>query len=318
MEGESQANEGNWYVLLVGLGNLETSFTAAPGLTLRPLGSPLNVFDLAAAGGVGFRGWAALEQCASACTVEIESAMDANVLPGYDTLNRAWLVTSLLVLRGFTAVWGVACSGYSWSLIAGRSGRNSGTFQKQAAEEGFQKAIYEPRDNLSPFRGNLLDFHLHCFIDSQCRKEPLSADDAKWVHAHFERFNKLAAESETFRFALSAAVDWRFAKEPRSAVARLWGGIEAMFGISSELVYRISLYSACLLAPRGDPRRAKFDEIKKLYGLRSKVVHGEKLPDEKIHEAMSKSFHLLRDLLLLSVEAGHSLNQEDIDNAVFG
>src|SRR4051794_14143206 len=105
MENDPPAADGNWYVLLAGLARFETSLILAPGLGLRPLESSLSVFDLAAAGAVGFRGWAALEQFAPSCTAEIESAKDANTTPGYDTLNRAWLATGLLVLRGFTRLW---------------------------------------------------------------------------------------------------------------------------------------------------------------------------------------------------------------------
>jgi hypothetical protein len=47
---------------------------------------PLSVFDLAAAGAVGFREWAMLEPLAAACTSGIESAADAATLPGYDAL----------------------------------------------------------------------------------------------------------------------------------------------------------------------------------------------------------------------------------------
>lgn len=74
MESESQTTDGNWYVLLAGLPPFELAFVLAPGLGLRPLESPLSVFDLAAAGAVGFRGWAALEQFSPACTAEIESS----------------------------------------------------------------------------------------------------------------------------------------------------------------------------------------------------------------------------------------------------
>ena len=73
----------------------------------------------------------------------------------------------------------------------------------------------------------------------------MSADDAAWIAKHFETFNRLASKSEPFRLALEAAIDWRFAKEPRVAVGRLWSGIEAVFGITSELVYRISILTSC-------------------------------------------------------------------------
>lgn len=292
MESDPNATDGNWYVLLVGVPPFASPLILAPGLGLRPLDSPLNVFTLAAAGAVGFRGWAALEQFAHGCSCEIESAKDADVAPGYDTLNRAWLANCLLVLRGFTSQWGVACSGYSWNLVAGKH-------------------------SLPPFRGNLLDYHTSCFVDAGCRKDAPTVEDAAWVHQHFDVFNHLASDNEPFRFALEAANDWRFAKEPRSAVARVWGGIEALFGISSELVYRISLYSASLLAKRGEARKRKFEEVKRLYSLRSKVVHGEKLAEEKIFQALSDSFHLLRDLLLLAVERGRPVTTADVDDAIF-
>lgn len=300
MVSEPQSGDGNWYVLLAGLPRLEAPLVLAPGLGLRPLESELSIFDLAAAGAAGFSGWAALEPFAHACTAEIESAKDANITPGYNTLNRAWLTTALLVLRGFTRLWGVACSGYTWSLIAGQQPRRS-----------------KDQKDLTPFRGNLLDYHLTCLVDSDCRHDAPDEVDAEWIRNHFETFNRLASENQPFSFALEAAVDWRFAKDPRSAVARLWGGIEALFGINAELVYRISLYSACLLADRGELRKRKFQEVKRLYGLRSKVVHGEKLAQEKISQAMSESFHLLRDLLLLAVERGRPITPGDVDDAIF-
>lgn len=292
MAGEAAKTDGNWYVLLVGLPRFSSPVILAPGLSLRPLEPPLDVFTLAAAGAVGFKGWAALEQFGQGLTCEIESAMDADITPGYDTLNRAWLANCLLVLRGFTKQWGVACSGYSWNLIS----------RKQS---------------LTRFCGNLLDYHISCFADFSCRNDAPTAEDSAWIQQHFDIFNRLACDNEPFRFALEAANDWRFAKEPRSAVARVWGGIEALFGISSELVYRISLFSACLLAERGEARKRKFDEVKRLYGLRSKVVHGEKLAEDKIFQALSDSFHLLRDLILVAVERGKPITATDIDDAIF-
>src|SRR5262245_43619859 len=97
-----EAHDGNWYVLIAGLPRPATARTLAPGVSLRPLENPISVFDLAAVGAVGFQGWAVLEPVAPTCRSEIESAKDAAILPGYDTLNRAWLASTLLVLRGFT------------------------------------------------------------------------------------------------------------------------------------------------------------------------------------------------------------------------
>jgi hypothetical protein len=275
------------------------------------------VFDLAAAGAVGFREWAMLEPVSRACTCEIETAKDSDVAPGYDTLNRAWLASALLVLRGFSRHLGIACSSYSWSLIAGHQRRTANAFHEQAKGEGVEAAIHRPKCDLPPFKGNVLDFHARFLVDRGARTDPVSPDDARWIATHFATFNKLASGSEAFRLALEAAIDWRYAKEPRLAVGRIWSGIEAVFGITSELVYRISGLCASLLEQRGQPRKARFQAVKRLYGLRSKAVHGEPLPQEQLMSAMNDSHRLLRDLLLLTIEKGHVLGADDFDDALF-
>lgn len=313
----NQEEISNWYVLLAGLPKPAFPIQLAPGITLCPLDSDLTVFDLAAAGAAGFKEWAVLEPIASMCTCEIESAYDAADLSGYDTLNRAWLTSSLLVLRGFSRHMGVAGSIYSWNKIAGHQRRSSHIFEEQLVKEGIDAAVFESHRDLPEFRGSILDFQLNLLIHESDRQDNITEEDASWTRTHFEDFNKLASESESFRLALESGVDWRFAKDPRSAVARLWSGIESIFGISSELVYRISLLSACLLERRGESRRLRFNSVKKLYGLRSKIVHGESLPQEKIYSAMNDSYILLRELLLLSIEKGHPLGQKDFDEALF-
>jgi hypothetical protein len=317
MPSEDSQPEVNWYILTTGLPAIREPVTLAPGVTLRPLNAPLTVFDLAAAGAVGFRQWSVLEPLASSCTCEIESAKDSDVAPGYDTLNRAWLASTLLVLRGFTRHLCVACSAYSWNQIAGRQERSSPRFRQQLANAGLDPTMQGITSDLAPFKGQLLDFHLKLLVNDTCRRDPIQEEDVAWIYKHFNTFNTLAANSGAFRFALEASVDWRFAKDSRAAISRLWAGIESVFGISSELVYRISLLSACLLAERGSDRQAKFMEVKKLYGLRSKAVHGVTLPESKIANALNGSYALLRDLLILSINRGHALRDEDFDEAVF-
>jgi hypothetical protein len=285
----------NCHILLLGLPRPLESLMLAPGLTLKPL-NEISIFDLAAAGGAGFIPWAVLGPMAHACTCEIESANDATAYPGYDTLNRAWLASTLLVLRGFTAHICVATSSYSWNTVAGKHLRV---------------------DTLPPFQGNLLDCHLTFLINSKTRRDSVKPDDAQWISDHFDVFNRLASESPKFKFALEAATEWRFLKDPRNAVARLWSGIEAIFSVSSELVYRISVLSASLLTDRGNQRKEKFNQIKKLYGARSKIVHGDAIDDEKVVEALNQSYELLSDLLIVSISRGHVLTDADFDQALF-
>ena len=145
----------------------------------------------------------------------------------------------------------------------------------------------------------------------------LTKEDADWISDNYEEFNSLASKSEGFRFALSAAVDWQYASAPRMAIAQLWSGIEALFGISSELAYRISLQVASLLEERGIARQDRFNQVRKLYIARSKAVHGEELSDDKLNKAMVESFDILNQLLLVNIEKGRPFNSDDFEEVIF-
>jgi hypothetical protein len=300
-----------WHVLVCGLQMTADEFDLGGSLTLRRLVRPLSIFDLAAAGAVGFREWAAIEPLAAVATAEIISPACAAAAPGYDALNKCWLASSLLVMRGFASHLCPAASAYSWNFIAGHTGSRSEIFRCQLAEEGIEQAISEPRDILPPFQGQLLDYHLRLLVPAETRSAPVDAEEASWIRAHVDRFNKLAAEEERFRFALEAAVDWRFFKDPRAAVARVWAGIESLLAINTELVYRLSLCAATVSAHRGPERIVAFKRVKSLYGIRSKAVHGEPIAEDKLLTCLHESFELLRTLLLDAVERGAVRTEED-------
>lgn len=294
----------NWYVLLWNLDSEQAVLELGAGVSIRHLGDSISIFDLAAAGAVGFREWGMLEPYASACVSEIETAQDSAVAPGYDTLNRAWLASTLLKLKGYNAHLPLACSAYSWNMIAGHQKRTI------ASTDDSTKPI------LPRFKGQLLELHTKFLIPDNS-KTKLCEEDAYWIRNNYEKFNSIAAESESFKFALTSAVDWQYSTDPRIAIARLWSGIEAIFGINSELVYRISLLVASLLEPRGLARKARFDQVRKLYGVRSKAVHGEELSDNKLNKAMVESFDILSKLLLITVERGRPFTQDDFEKVTF-
>jgi hypothetical protein len=259
---EPPSSADSWNVLVCGLPLAGESFDLGSSLTLRRLQTPLTVFDLAAAGAVGFREWATLEPLAASATGEITSPTSAAPAPGYDALNKCWLVSTLLVIRGFARHICPACSSYSWNFIAGHQKSVAPTFRQQLADEGPENAVFEPRGSLPAFQGGLLDYHLRLLIPKETRSTPFDSTEAIWFASNFERFNQLAANDERFRFALEAAVDWRYAKDPRAAVARVWAGIESLLGINSELVYRVALSAATVVALRGPDRIAAFKKIK--------------------------------------------------------
>ncbi len=307
---------GNWYILLSNLDIEEPFSQLGSGVSIRCLDCHISVFDLAATGAMGFREWAMLEPFLPKCVSEIETAQDAAIKPGYDTLNRAWLASALLKLKGYNAHLPLACSSYSWNVVAGHQERTKWIFEEELKEKGVASAVNSPRRDLPPFKGQLLELHTKFLVPDNA-KTILVKEDAYWIRNNYETFNSLAAESESFRFALAAAVNWQYSSDPRIAIAQLWSGIEAVFGINSELVYRISLLIASLLEPRGVARQARFAQVRKLYGVRSKAVHGEELSDVRLTKAMLESSDILSKLLLLNVEKGRLFTQEDFEEAIF-
>jgi hypothetical protein len=178
-------------------------------------------------------------------------------------------------------------------------------------EEGVESAVYRPRRTLPLFRGGLLDYHLKLLLPKQIKTVVLDAAEANWCQEHFEEFNRLAHGEECFRFALEAAIDWRYAKDPRAAIARIWAGIESLFGINSELVYRVSLFTSTIMAERGAARIEAYRRAKSMYGIRSKAVHGEPLSDAKLISGLHDSFEILRSILLDCVSRGNVRKEND-------
>lgn len=300
---QGRASDPNWYVLVAGLPLPAAPITLAPGISLVPLPGPLSIFDLAAVGAAGFREWGLVGQVAPSCTCEIESAKDSDVTPGYDTLNRAWLVCAMLVLRGYGSVMPVACSSYPWSSIGDTAKRRSDWFLQALRNRGLSET-HPSGESLRPFHGGLLDFHARMIMLDSFRRDAIEPEDAEWCQVSYKQFNELCAASPAFRFALEAAMDWRYAKDLRTATSRLWAGIESLFGVNSELVFRIAAYGAALLAPRGPSRTREYAHIKSLYSIRSKAVHGEAINNNKLLQGLADSFELIRRLLQAMVDRG--------------
>lgn len=113
-------------------------------------------------------------------------------------------------------------------------------------------------------------------------------------------------------------VDWRLQGEYRSALARLWQGIEGLLGIKMELNYRISMSAASILQPRGLLRIQECKNIRKLYGARSKAVHGDKVSEDELARATEQSFDLLRCLINHCIDRGKPYTDEDLLELILG
>lgn len=299
----------NWYILLVGLPRPSAIVNVAPGLTLLPLSHRLRAFDAFGAVACGFREAGALADMMYGATCEFESAADNSTTPGFDTLNRAWLASTLLSLRGH---WGAFCPAAISTSWCDLSQAPRDTWDEPAAVHEIKI-----RTDLS-LRGVLLDLHYKMLSIPIQETPPTEAEVFQWTRQYFGAANRLCAESAQFHFGLMAASDWRFSPDLRSAVARLWAGIEALLGINVELAYRASLVCAALLEEFGPARLALFKQVKLLYGKRSKAVHGDKISDSDLLDAASQSLNLLTRLLVRCLERDGVPTTSDQEVALLG
>ena len=99
---------------------------------------------------------------------------------------------------------------------------------------------------------------------------------------------------------------------PRIKMAVLWAGVEGMFGASSEIRFRISLYISRFLHPgNADERKVTFNAVKKLYNSRSSAVHGSKVKSD-LGQAVDESAELLRKIVRKCIESRAIPREEDL------
>ena len=151
----------------------------------------------------------------------------------------------------------------------------------------------------------------------------LDPDAAREAEAYCERVlvgdvetMELPLEPGTFDVVLCGDVVEHL-REPVAALVRLrpllkpGGRLVLSTPNVANWAIRLSLLAATVLVPRGKERLTAFREVKKLYGIRSKAVHGEPLPAELLASGVQGSFQLLRMLLLDAVSRGAPRTEED-------
>lgn len=133
--------------------------------------------------------------------------------------------------------------------------------------------------------------------------QSLSEAQITWIEQHFSTARSLL-QNDNFQNAVHCLASFRWHSMPRARLAVLWSGIEGLFGVDSEIVFRVSLYAARFLAENDCAKqRAVFAKVKELYKLRSKAVHGGRIKGDPVG-AVNESAELLRSLILKCVELG--------------
>ena len=142
-----------------------------------------------------------------------------------------------------------------------------------------------------------------------------SSDRLAWARRNMASFDSLQKD-RTFAVALMSYTNSHHLFGHGSRIMQLWSGIECLFKVSSEISRTLAMYSALLLGEGDSNLRYKcFKEIKKDYGVRSKVVHGTVENGEALEEAYSRASKLLARLLSRCVELARVPSTEELDRA---
>lgn len=152
--------------------------------------------------------------------------------------------------------------------------------------------------------------HLH-LLDPTKSVNSLSIDDLKWSLTNLSALNKLKGSSKGFKIAFDAFEMAEMEKSTEMSLLRMWSGLEGLLGpINNEISFRISVYFASLLAPRGEERHAIYRKIKNLYVARSKVAHGS---GEHDYKNTVETYALIKNVLLKIIENGHVPKTDECD-----
>lgn len=160
----------------------------------------------------------------------------------------------------------------------------------------------------SECRFEITNYHLRGLTNNVYE---IANEEALWIEKHFQTARKLLDKPE-FENAVHCLATYRWHTHPRPRLALIWSGIEGLFNIESELVFRLSLYTARFLASDNkEEMKAKFSEVKRLYKQRSAAVHGSRIKGE-LDKAIADSAQLLKILIKRCVVAGDLPNVEDL------
>jgi hypothetical protein len=129
----------------------------------------------------------------------------------------------------------------------------------------------------------------------------ITDEEAAWLEKYFQNAS-LLLKLDRFMDAANALSSYHWHVHPRVKLAILWAGVEGLFGIDSELAFRLSLYIARFLEPEDSAVRKKvFEDTKRLYKQRSAAVHGAKIKGDT-DASVQASVDLLQRLIRRWVE----------------
>lgn len=205
------------------------------------------------------------------------------------SFDLAWWIISLIRVRTSAEFLVPVAADHSWSAISGLEART--------CEVTFVEDVPNAR--------------------KLGESASVKLSDLDWVSKNVLKFARLL-ETPCFRLAVESLSTHQHQASERMMAATLWAGIEALFNIQSELGFRLSTYIAVVIEPAGAGRRAVYQDVKKLYGIRSKAVHGAKISSEQLRTHVLAVRSILSRILCKFIEEEQVFSDERIEKEIFG
>lgn len=145
----------------------------------------------------------------------------------------------------------------------------------------------------------------------ECVKK-IEEEDLGWAKANKSKFDSLIANS-AFSSAMRCYGNAHHLPDLDMRIMLIWSGIERLLGVDAELSRRISLYSSMIIPGTQEERIGNFNHVKKLYNVRSKVVHGADTTKSVLRDGYQGASDLLSKLLRRCVEIGRVPTSMELD-----
>lgn len=271
---QSQVPDAALFVGLAGIVYEESSFDILPDLVmLRPVTNPPGIVHVCRSANLNHSNYLGVARYSNYITAEIACGRKLSSYSDDACFLHAlaWHTTSLIKLRGHQTIFCPASSSVSWDTVA-LEANNSVTFL------------------------TLDDVPSKISIDDS---KPVTTEDLVWVRNNWDRALDLRNASNSLRFGLAfnIAYTWNHTKDSRLAIASIWSGLEALFGVQTDrpvtqrLVERIAAWLDI-----------SEHSVYSLYNHRCDAVHGRSLQEDEILDVIRKSADLLRQTLIRCIE----------------
>ncbi|MDO8985795.1 HEPN domain-containing protein [Cypionkella sp.] len=203
--------------------------------------------------------------------VHLEIAVDA---PDHPTAWRLLdTLRAVLYSRGLKPTVAPFATSYSLNAYAGINSRGSETLRAKLPD-GLRDGIQAKETKVQAWPTELF---LTCHRGGPDLTEMITPEDFLSAVEACAIWQRIEDKHSAARVIRNALVKAPLMPDLSSSILHMWQALENLFGISSEITYRVSLLLAELCVPVA-PRSTTYTTAKASYGDRSKIAHGSNSP----------------------------------------